>query len=40
MRFDVLRDLAVLPGQRVCFRVTAYDNVSKSAFSDAVCATI
>ncbi len=40
VRFDVLRDLAVLPGQRVCFRVTAYDNVSKSAFSDAVCATI
>jgi hypothetical protein len=40
VRFDVLRDLVVLPGQRVCFRVKAYDNVSKSAFSDVVCATI
>ncbi len=39
MRFDVLRDLVVLLGQCV-FGVKAYDNVSKSAFSDVVCATI
>ncbi len=40
VRFDVLWDLAVLPGQRVCFRVKAYANVSKSAFTDVVCVTI
>lgn len=37
VQFNVLRDLGALPGQEVCFRVKAYSNQAKSAFSDAVC---
>jgi len=40
VQFNVLRDLGALPGQEVCFRVKAYSNTGKSAFSNAVCATI
>ncbi len=38
--FNVLRDLGALPGQEVCFRVKAYSNTGKSAFSNAVCTII
>lgn len=40
VRFNILRDLAALPGQKVCFRVKAYYNTLKPAFSQAVCATV
>ncbi|MGH8504264.1 MAG: fibronectin type III domain-containing protein [Gammaproteobacteria bacterium] len=39
-RYNVLRDLGALPGQTVCFRVKAYNNVAKSAFSPAVCTKV
>ncbi len=39
-RLDVLCDLRLLPGQDVCFRIKAYNNIAKSAFSPAVCSTI
>jgi hypothetical protein len=40
VQFNILRDLGALPGQSLCFRVKAYDNTTKSAFSPAVCTTI
>lgn len=40
VQFNILRDLGALPGQSVCFRVKAYDNTTKSAFSPAVCTMI
>jgi hypothetical protein len=38
--YNVLRDLGALPGQRVCFRVKAYDRTTTSGFSPAVCTTV
>lgn len=38
--YNVLRDLGAVPGQTVCFRVKAYNNVAKSAFSPAICTKI
>jgi hypothetical protein len=40
VEFDILMDLSAAPGQQVCFRVEAYDNVSASDFSSAVCVII
>ena len=38
--YNVLRDLGALPGQTVCFRVKAYNNVARSAFSQPICTKI
>jgi len=38
--FDILTDLSALPGEEVCFRVKAFNNVAESGFSDAVCTII
>jgi hypothetical protein len=38
--YNVLRDLGALPGQKLCFRVKAYDHTTTSAFSPAVCTTV
>lgn len=40
VRVSVLRDLGALPGERVCFRVKAYDRVSVSALSPPVCSIV
>lgn len=40
VQYNVLRDLGALPGQKVCFRVRAYNNTAKSGFSNPVCATV
>jgi hypothetical protein len=36
---DLKEDLGVLPGERVCFRVKAYDGSQLSDYSEAVCTT-